>query len=92
MKMIVSYAKLWKLLIDRRIKKTDLKAAAEISPGTYAKLNRDQYVSMDVIGRICGVLACDVGDIMEMLPQQEEDQGGNATIHTDSGKRGLRHD
>ena len=55
MKMIVSYAKLWKLLIDRRIKKTDLKAAAEISPGTYAKLNRDQYVSMDVIGRICGV-------------------------------------
>ena len=71
MKMIVSYAKLWKLLNDRRIKKTDLKAAAEISPGTYAKLNRDQYVSMDVIGRICGVLGCDVGDIMEILPEQD---------------------
>ena len=59
MKMTVSYAKLWKLLIDRRIKKADLKAAAEISPGTYAKLNRNQYVSMDVIGRICGVLSCE---------------------------------
>lgn len=88
MKMTVSYAKLWKLLIDQHIKKVDLKAAAEISPGTYAKLNRDQYVSMEVIGRICGVLSCDVGDIMEMLPVQADD----AVITIDSKKRGLQHD
>ena len=75
----------WKLLIDRRIKKADLKAAAEISPGTYAKLNRNQYVSMDVIGRICGVLSCDVGDIMEMLPEQAN-QADDAIIFIDRKK------
>lgn len=91
MKMTVSYAKLWKVLIDRRIKKSDLKIAAKISPGTYAKLNRDQYVSMEVIGRICGILSCDVGDIMEMLPEQAN-QADDAVILVDSKKRGLQHD
>ena len=60
-KYTVSYSNLWKLLIDRKIKK--------ISPGTYAKLNRDQFVSMDVIARICGVLDCKVEDVLEMLPE-----------------------
>ena len=68
-KYTVSYANLWKLLIDRKIKKTELKADAKISPGTYAKLNRDQFVSMDVIARICGVLDCRVEDILEMIPE-----------------------
>lgn len=60
-----SYSKLWKLLIDRKMKKNELKREAAISPGTYAKLNRDQFVSMDVLARICSVLDCDIGDIME---------------------------
>ena len=72
----VSYANLWKLLIDRRIKKTELKAKAKISPGTYAKLNRDQFVSMDVIARICHVLNCRVEDVLEINPKD-----GTGAIH-----------
>lgn len=83
MKMTVSYAKLWKLLIDRRIKKAELKKTAEISPGTYAKLNRDQYVSMDVIGRICSVLSCNVGDVMEFLPDNEDKKHPGGTLNID---------
>ena len=70
--MAISYNKLWKLLIDRKIKKTELKADAKISPGTYAKLNRDQFVSMDVIARICGVLDCKVEDVLEMIPEDSQ--------------------
>lgn len=73
-KMTVTYAKLWKLLIDRKIKKPELKKMARISPGTYAKLNNNQFVSMDVIARICGVLKCDVGDILEMIPENHSDE------------------
>lgn len=69
-KYVVCYSKLWKLLIDRKIKKTELKAWAKISPGTYAKLNRDQFVSMDVIARICSVLECKVEDILEFFPEE----------------------
>ena len=63
--MMVSYTKLWKLLLDRKLKKTDLKELAGISSGTLAKLGKDEYVSMESIGKICSVLNCDVGDIME---------------------------
>lgn len=65
--LTVSYAKLWKLLIDRKIKKPEFKEIADIAPSTYAKLNRDQFVSMKVIARICGVLSVDVGDVMEFV-------------------------
>ena len=54
----VSYSKLWELLIDRKIKELELKEAAKISPSIYAKLNRDHFVPMGVIGRICCVLQC----------------------------------
>ena len=67
--LTVSYAKLWKLLIDRKIKKPEFKEIADIAPSTYAKLNRDQFVSMKVIARICGVLSVDVGDVMECVSE-----------------------
>ena len=67
-KYAVTYSNLWKLLIDRKMKKSELKTKAKISPGTYAKLNRDQFVSMDVIARICCVLDCKVEDVLEMVP------------------------
>ena len=73
-KYTVSYANLWKLLIDRKIKKTELKAKANISPGTYAKLNRDQFVSMDVIARICYVLDCRVEDVLDINPKDNVEQ------------------
>lgn len=62
-----AYAKLWKLLIDKKMKKTELKEQANISPGTYAKLNKDEFVSMDVLARICALLECDIGDIVELV-------------------------
>ena len=70
--MAVSYIKLWKLLIDKRMKKTDLIKAADISTTTLAKLSKDQSVSMEVMGRICKALSCDIGDVMEMLPDEEK--------------------
>ena len=71
--MAVSYIKLWKLLIDKRMKKTDLIKAAYISTTTLAKLSKDQSVSMEVMGRICKALSCDIGDVMEILPDEDDE-------------------
>ena len=65
--MNVSYKKLWKLLIDRDMKKKDLQKLAELSPSTMAKLSKDEYVRMEVIVKICSKLKVDVGDIMEIV-------------------------
>ncbi len=72
--MRVSYKKLWKLLIDKDLKKMDLLEAVEMSPNTLAKLGKDEDVSLDVLKRICAYLNCDVGDIMEMIPEKDEEQ------------------
>lgn len=64
--MGVSYNKLFKLLIDRKIRKTELASKANISPATLAKLSKDENVSLDVLVRICNVLNCDIGDIVEV--------------------------
>ena len=71
--MEISYLKLWKLLLDKGMKKTDLIAVADISTTTLAKLSKNQSVSMDVIGRLCKALSCDVGDIMEMITGTQSD-------------------
>ena len=65
--MGVSYKKLFKILIDRNMKKKDLQKLAELSPSTMAKLSKDEYVRMEVIVKICGKLNVDVGDIMEIV-------------------------
>lgn len=66
--MVLSYNKLWKLLIDKKIRKMQLKAMAGLGTTTLAKLGKDQPVSMDVMMRICKVLECNIGDIMDVLP------------------------
>ena len=63
--MAVSYDKLWKLLIDKRMNKTDLCLKTDMSTSTLAKLSKNEVVSMDVMLRICKVLDCNVGDIMD---------------------------
>lgn len=63
---MVSYNKLWKLLIDKGMKKKDLGDAANISANTLAKMGRNEYVSMDILVRICCALRCDIGDIIEV--------------------------
>lgn len=75
--MKISYIKLWKLLLDKKLKKTDLRQLADISTTTLAKLSKDQPVSMEVMTRICRALACDIGDVMEMVPDRPS--GGQAS-------------
>ena len=60
----VDYKKLWKLLIDKDMKKTDLITVAGISSNVLAKLNKGEYVSMESIHKVCKALDCDVGDIV----------------------------
>jgi putative transcriptional regulator len=72
--MAVSYKKLWKLLIDRDMKKKDLQDAADISPGIIAKLGRKENVTTAVLLKICNALKCDFGDIMEIIPDKPNDK------------------
>jgi len=65
-KMAISYKKLWKLLIDRDMKKKDLQKLAGISSATITKLGKNENVSTEIIQKICTALECDVCDIMEM--------------------------
>lgn len=71
--MAVSYKKLWKLLIDKNMKRTDLRAATGISTTTLAKLGKDENVSTEILAKICKALECDVGDIMEMVNDERAD-------------------
>lgn len=66
--MVISYKKLWKLLIDKDMKKQDLRVAAQLSSSTIAKLTHGENVSTAVLLKICNALQCDVADIMEMVP------------------------
>lgn len=71
--MGVSYNKLFKLLIDKQMKKTELIKLADISSSTLAKLSKNENVSMDVILRLCQVLKCDIGDIVEIINDEEDE-------------------
>lgn len=64
--MNVSYIKLWKLLLDKGMKKVDLKEKAGISSSTLAKLGKNEFVSMESMVKICSALHCDIGDVMEI--------------------------
>lgn len=66
--MAVSYKKLWKLLIDRDMKKKDLLVAAGISQSSLSKMGRNENVNTDILVKICKALGCDIGDIMEIIP------------------------
>lgn len=70
--MKMSYKKLWKLLIDKDMKKTDLRKAAGISSSSLAKLGKDGNVSTDVLVRICEALNCNLNDIAETVPDEEK--------------------
>ena len=65
--MNVNYKPLWKLLIDKDIKKTEMAEGIGISTSTLSKLGKDEYVSLDVLVRICKYLKCQLSDICEVL-------------------------
>lgn len=69
--MSVEYIRLWKLLLDKGMKKTDLKAEAGISSNVLAKLGKNEYVSMETMEKLCTSLNCNIEDIMEFNPKKE---------------------
>lgn len=73
--MALSYNKLWKLLIDKGMTKTEMRLKADISTTTLAKLGKNETVSMDVLLRICKVLKCDISDVMEITNEEKDDNG-----------------
>mgnify|MGYP001106834952 FL=1 len=70
--MAVCYKKLWKLLIDKNMNKTELRMASGITTTALAKLGRDENVNTEVLAKICKTLDCKIEDIMEMVPDEEE--------------------
>ena len=70
--MGISYKKLWKLLIDKDMTAVDLRLATGIAPNTMTKLRRDEEVSMTVLAKICKALDANIGDIMDLLPEEEK--------------------
>ena len=68
--MAVSYNKLWKLLVDKKMSKADLRRAADLAPNTMTKLRRDEPVAMIVLEKICAALQADFGEIMSYVPDQ----------------------
>ena len=71
--MEVSYKKLWKVLIDKDMKKKDLQSAAGISCASVTKLSKGETVSMEVLMKICKTLECNIGDIMDLIPEENKD-------------------
>lgn len=66
--MAISYNKLWKLLIDKKISKAKLRKMIGISPNTMTKLNRDEEVTLSILCKICDVLNANIGEIVEYIP------------------------
>ena len=68
--MVISYDKLWKLLIDKKMSKSELRRAADLAPNTMTKLNKEKEVSLSVLFKICMVLNAEIGEIVEFFQEQ----------------------
>lgn len=68
------YDKLWKMLIDKHMNKVELRDAAGITSATLAKMGKNQNVSMHVLGKICEVLQCNIGDILDYVGKKQEEK------------------
>ena len=74
--MAVSYNKLWKLLVDKKMSKADLRKESGVSSNTMTKLRRDEPVMLNVLDKICNTLDCNYGDIMDYIPEEKSDSQG----------------
>lgn len=83
--MAVSYNRLWKLLIDRKMSKADLRKASGVAPNTMTKLRRDEEVTLTVLGKICSTLNVDYGDIIEYIDERDDEEH-------DPGRKGASCD
>ena len=70
--MAISYNKLWKVLVDKKMSKADLRKAAGIAPNTMTRLRRDEEVTLSVLNRICIVLDVNIGDVMEFTNDERD--------------------
>lgn len=77
--MKVNYNKLWKILIDKEITKTELRIKLEMSTATLAKMNKNEIISMSIIMRICEILNCNIGDIMDFVKEEKPIEKENET-------------
>ena len=82
--MIISYKKLWKLLIDRDLKKKDLREMAGISPSTIAKLGRNENINTEVIIKICQAMKCDICDMMELIESRTQEDFNDDEFNSSS--------
>ena len=69
--MAVSYNKLWKMLIDKEMKQVDLRDQAGLTTNVLAKLGKNEHVSTQSLEKICRILECEVGDILEFIPNEK---------------------
>lgn len=69
--MVYSYNKLWKLLIDKNMMKKDLMEKTKITSSTIAKMRRGEAVSLDILGRICEVMECNIGDLIDFVKEEK---------------------
>ena len=69
----ISYKRLWKMLIDKDLKKKDLASVAGVSQSSVAKMSRGEPVNMEIILKICSALQCDIGDVCEAIPAKTEE-------------------
>lgn len=72
--MAISYNKLWKLLIDKKMTAADLRKQADIAPNTLTRMKKDQTVTMQVLERICDVLDTDFGDVVEYIQDGSDER------------------
>ncbi len=88
--MPISYDRLWKMLIDKKMNRTDLKEAAGISFNVLARMGKAEPVSMESMEKICRTLSCDIGDVMEIIEiEQPTDEKRLTTIELFAGAGGL---
>ncbi len=83
MKKAVSYDKLWKLLIDKKMNRTEMKEKSGISTASLAKLGKNANITTDVLVKVCEALDCDISDIMEIVPDNQMKSNSNITKKAD---------
>lgn len=69
--MALSYNKLWKLLVDKKMSQSDFRKAVDLSPNTLTKMRKDEPITLTTLERICKVLDADFGDIVEYIPDEQ---------------------
>lgn len=73
--MALSYNKLWKLLVDKKMSQSDFRKAVDLSPNTLTKMRKDEPITLTTLERVCKVLGADFGDIVEYIPDKHSAEG-----------------